>query len=230
MEFKRISNIDLLYKKNTDAKKAVVMLHGYGASMQDLAPLYDYLDPNSKFDWYFLDGNISIDIGYGMTGKAWFHIDMYKLQMALSSGNFSDFFEQKRPQGLDEASSLVTNFLKQIYSNYTEGIILGGFSQGSMLSLDITLKNPNLINKIFLLSSTLFDEANLLERLNLIKEVPIFQSHGISDPVLPYEMANKLKGILENGLSSYVFSSFNGGHEIPLAVIKDLKTFIHNER
>lgn len=228
MEFKRIANIDLLYKKNDGAQSAVIVLHGYGASMQDLAPLYDYLDPNSKFDWYFLDGNLSIDIGYGMKGKAWFHIDMYKLQMALASGSFAEVFEHKRPQGLDEASEMVANLLKQLKSNYSEGIMLGGFSQGSMLSLDITLKNPTLVNKLFLLSSTLFDESHLNECVKNIKSIPILQTHGISDPVLPFNMAEKLKKILEDHVENYKFTSFNGGHEIPLPVIKDLTEFLNN--
>lgn len=227
MEFKRINNIDLLFKKAQNANKAVVVLHGYGASMQDLAPLYEYLDPREQFDWYFLDGNISIDIGYGMTGKAWFHIDMYKLQMAISTGKFAEVFEHKRPDGLNQASELVKNLLENISSQYSEGIVLGGFSQGSMVSLDLSIKYPSLIKKLFLLSSTIFDEQFINEGLKNISDIPVFQSHGQYDPVLPFDMADKLSSMLKENIKDYKFSPFSGGHEIPLTVIKDLTAFIN---
>lgn len=226
MEFKRISNIDLLYKKNTGAKSAVVVLHGYGASMQDLAPLYEYLDPASKYDWYFLDGNLSIDVGYGMVGKAWFNIDMYKLQMALATGKFEEVFEYKRPEGIDLAVSNVEKFIRDISTNYIDGIMLGGFSQGSMVSLAVALKDANLVKKLFLLSSTLFDENHMKGELSKLKNLPVFQSHGESDPILPFNMALKLNNFLRLEVHDYKFVSFRGGHEIPLIVINGLKEFL----
>lgn len=221
--FKRINDFDLLNVTN-NSKTAVVVMHGFGASMNDLAPLYDYLDPAGKFDWYFLDAPHSIDIGMGMTGKAWFPIDMMKLQTLTYQGRFHEMFKEHRPKGIDEAISKVVKFLNDLKASY-EKIYVGGFSQGSMMSLGALLNDSTLAQKLFLLSSTLFDEQLVRSEIEKLRSIPIFQSHGKMDPVLPFDMAQALSKYLENN-SDYEMHPFVGGHEIPLEIIKKLKIFL----
>lgn len=224
MEFMRVSNIDTIYKKGS-GDQAVIVLHGYGASFKDLAPLHSYLDPQGVFNWYFLDGPLGVDIGMGMTGRAWFPIDMMKLQIAQMNGTFETLFADHNPEGIFEARDMVMKCIDEISQRHSK-VLLGGFSQGSMVSLSCALQDVSKISKIFLLSSTLFDQDLMNEKVSGLKDTPIFQSHGQGDMVLPFSLAKRLSELLEKNVATYEFHPFNGGHEIPLNVIERLKEFL----
>ncbi|EPZ51862.1 serine hydrolase [Bacteriovorax sp. BAL6_X] len=223
MRVTRINDFDILLQEGS-TKKSIIVLHGYGASFQDLAPLYQYLDPKDEFNWYFVDGPMKVDIGMGMKGSAWFPIDMVGLQQASMEGRIEDFFSQSVPDGIEDMRERLIHLIKEIKKNSHE-VYLGGFSQGSMMSLAIAYKEPELIERLFLLSSTLFDEGHVAENTKHIRHIPIFQSHGSVDPVLPFFLSEKLKTYLEK-VDEYEFHPFQGGHEIPMPVIQKLKTFL----
>ncbi|MFG1494274.1 alpha/beta hydrolase [Halobacteriovorax sp. GFR7] len=223
MRVTRINDFDILLQEGS-TKKSIIVLHGYGASFQDLAPLYQYLDPKDEFNWYFVDGPMKVDIGMGMKGSAWFPIDMVGLQQASMEGRIEDFFSQSVPDGIEDMRDRLIHLIKEIKKNSDE-VYLGGFSQGSMMSLAIAYKEPELIKRLFLLSSTLFDEGHIAENTKHIRHIPIFQSHGSADPILPFFLSEKLKTYLEK-VDEYEFHPFQGGHEIPMPVIQKLKTFL----
>ena len=226
MDFSRINNFDVLYKgPKGESKMACVILHGYGASFQDLAPLHQYLDKEEAFHWYFIDAPFSVDIGMGMTGKAWFPIDMMRLQMLISAGKFEEAFYNHEPSGLSEVTMSMQSVCEEIKSKH-EGLILGGFSQGTMLSTSITMNRPELVDGLLLMSSTVYDRERFDEQGESFKDMPIFQSHGMFDPVLPFNMAQKLYEILSNYTGDINFVSFEGGHEIPIDVIQRAADFL----
>jgi len=224
MEFMRVANIDTIFKSGS-SNKAVLVLHGYGASFKDLAPLHTYLDPQGRLNWYFLDGPLSVDVGMGMTGKAWFPIDMLKLQIAQMNGTFETLFADHTPEGIFTARDQVIQCIDEISSKHDE-LFLGGFSQGSMVSLSCAVKDREKLSKLFLLSSTLFDQELLNREVTKLSTLPIFQSHGRSDMVLPFSLAEKLSELLKESAQTYEFHPFNGGHEIPLNTIEKLKDFL----
>lgn len=226
MKHIRLNDFDILHHPGS-TKKAVVILHGYGASFQDLAPLYSYLDPQGQFNWYFVDGPLSVDLGMGMIGKAWFPIDMMKLQQGLLNGSFESMFADHEPEMLPEISERIEGLLKEIATENDE-VYLGGFSQGSMVSLSVALHATDVVDKLILLSSTLFNEQRIDSELSKISQLKTFQSHGAADPVLPMKMAKRLSEKFEDRLESYEFHRFSGGHEIPLDIIEKLKVFLNS--
>ncbi|AYF45312.1 MULTISPECIES: alpha/beta hydrolase [Halobacteriovorax] len=227
MRVTRINDFDILLHEGS-TKKSVVVLHGYGASFQDLAPLYQYLDPKEELNWYFVDGPLKVDIGMGMKGSAWFPIDMMGLQQAMMAQRVEDFFSQVVPDGIEDMRDRLIHLIKEIKKN-SEELYLGGFSQGSMMSLAIAYKEPALVDRLFLLSSTLFDETHIAENTKHIRHIPIFQSHGTGDPVLPYFLSEKLKTYLEK-VDQYEFHHFEGGHEIPMPILNKLQRFLEEGR
>ena len=60
-------------KKETGSEHQIVLLHGYGANANDLAGIVDFL-PQLKAQWFFVQAPFSLDIGFGMTGYAWFNL------------------------------------------------------------------------------------------------------------------------------------------------------------
>ena len=226
MNFTRIENFDVLFKEaKNSTDKACVILHGYGASFNDLAPLHQFLDKEENFNWYFVDGPFNVDIGMGMMGKAWFPIDMMKLQMLIQAGKFEEVFYDHSPHGLHEVSESIISLLKSLKEKHSE-IILGGFSQGSMVSTSVAMMEPSLIEALVLMSSTVYDRERFEENADQFKDMPIFQSHGLFDPVLPFNMAQKLYEILSEKTDDISFESFEGGHEIPAGVLDKASSFL----
>ena len=109
----------------------------------------------------------------------------------------------------------------------SDPLILGGFSQGSMCALHYFSKNFSKYNfqKLALLSSHLVARSLLFTNEELPR-VPVFQSHGTNDQVLPYTAAGELLNFLEKNQFQVQFESFMGGHEIPPIVLQKLREFL----
>lgn len=224
MKVKRIEDIDTIVNKR-DSKTAIVVLHGYGATYQDFVPFGDMIAKEKNASWYFLNGIAPVLMGPYETGRCWFPIDMMGLERALNSGTFSEFFKGHIPEGIDVAREKVTNFLLKMNQEYDE-VYLGGFSQGSMVSADIAFHNPELVNKLFLLSSTMVAEEEWTKALSGKLPFKIFQSHGVNDPVLPISGARELKSFLLKNDSEPVYFEFDGAHEVPPVVVNELDKFL----
>ena len=218
---KNIAGIEALCIENQDPETAVVFLHGYGANMQDLFPLWEMWD-NGKFNWYFPNGILPLPMGY-YEGRAWFSIDMEALDRAIRTGEFRDMANSVPPE-LDLTLKQQEHFLTELSKKHKK-IIVGGFSQGAMCASHLAL-NPNLkLDGLVLLSGNLLAEEKFPKAA---KGIPFYQSHGTRDPILPLKGAqlleNKMKGLNFQG-SLHVFE---GGHEIPMKVINEVKSFLHS--
>ena len=100
-------------------------------------------------------------------------------------------------------------------------IILGGFSQGAMITTDVALRLEEAPGALCVLSGTLLTEDVWKVKAKARAGLPVFQSHGRQDPILPYVAAQWLKQLfLESGLE-HEFVPFDGGHTIgPDALLK----------
>lgn len=226
--FKSKSNakeLDYLFIDN-QASHSIILLHGYGANMRDLAGLASISPVFKNYNWYFPDGVIKVPIGPFMMGKAWFPIDMELLNQAMMSGGFKHLFADHVPEGLEEACETIIEFISEVIEgDYS----LGGFSQGSMLSNFLVFEKDLKPEKLILLSSTLVARNKWESRLSTSDwGGPIFQSHGTEDPVLPVSMARELKTIFENYHRKVDYHEFSGGHEIPPPVLQALIQFLSN--
>lgn len=207
------------------SEKTIVLLHGYGANMRDLAGIASLSPALRDFNWIFPDGVLNVPIGPFMTGKAWFPIDMELLNQAMMNGGFEQLFSDHIPEGLDNVCDLLEEFIAGIEGD----VILGGFSQGSMLANYLTFERGLNPIALLLLSSTLVAKNKWLERLSTSSwGGPIFQSHGVSDPVLPVSMARELKELFNAHHRKVDYQEFQGGHEIPPQVLNAFINFLTN--
>lgn len=218
------SNLEYL-KKDNKAKRAVILLHGFGASMQDLFGLSEVIKTKSSLDWFFPNGPMQVNLGYGMVGRAWFPVDMAALDQAMRSGVPRDFSNNYTSE-FESALLKAEQFFDSIANGYDE-VIVGGFSQGAMVSSHLSLMNHHKIKGLICFSGTLLGKDKLVERLKGSQKIPFLQSHGISDPVLGLEMAkNQFKLFSEYGFKGE-FIEFDGAHEIPFSVIEKTQEFIN---
>ncbi|MCB0412947.1 MAG: hypothetical protein KDD50_01355 [Bdellovibrionales bacterium] len=222
MKSKILNGLETLHLDQS-ANKAVILLHGYGANMHDLFPLHSYLQPsNIKIDWFFPDAPLEIPLSPFYSGKAWFPIEVGRFQNALVDKNYNSLMNHV-PDGLDTARTLLHNFMQPLLEKYNQ-VILGGFSQGSMLALDYMYYYNAPIKALSLLSTSFINKTKW-QSSSFVK-MSIFQSHGLQDEVLPFEIAEKIHDHLTHQNHKVDFFPFRGGHEIPLPIIEKLKTFI----
>src|SRR4051812_30499664 len=117
----------------------VVLLHGFGAPGDDLVALAQYMRvPNARF--VFPAAPIELGGLYG-DSRAWWRLDLAKLEQELRSGAIRDR-RSELPEGLTEVRAQMMNVIDEIKSRWTvddSKLVLGGFSQGAMLSLDVAL-------------------------------------------------------------------------------------------
>ena len=71
--------------------------------------------------------------------------------------------------------------------------MLGGYSQGAMVASEVAFQTDLEIAGLVLLSGTLVDEAAWERQFHTRRGAPVFLSHGRSDPVLPFEVADRFR-------------------------------------
>jgi phospholipase/carboxylesterase len=201
----------------------VVLLHGWRAHGDDLVSLASELaQPRLRF----LVPAAPLPEPNG--GRAWWRID--------GGVRPAHAYRDEVPQGyrpneqLLAARRAVQALLRDAQQRYApDAIALAGFSQGAMLALDVALAADPPVARVAVLSGTLLVDS--LPALHAQKPpLPaVFVSHGRSDPMLPFAAATAISTVLSPHGYGVKFFPFDGGHQIPPAVVSELRTFLTTE-
>lgn len=208
----------------------VVLLHGFGAPGTDLVGLGPALGLPREVRFVFPAAPLGLD-ALGMPGgRAWWMIDMERLELAIRTGRARDL-SQEVPEGMSAARERVLALLDDVEERFgapSERVVLGGFSQGAMLSCDVALRSDRPLRGLVLLSGTLLCEQEWRPLLASGKRrgLPVFQSHGVLDPLLPFSLAERLRDALVEGGAELEWVAFRGEHEIPPPVLGKLQAFL----
>lgn len=208
-----------------DAHTTVVLLHGFGAPGDDLVALADHLDASARF--VFPAAPIELGGLYG-EARAWWRLDLAALEDQLARGIPRDR-RAEVPDGLVEARDHVARFLDQLQARFripNEALVLGGFSQGAMLSLDVALHRGAPPAGLALMSGTLLAEAVWQPRLASLAGVPVAMSHGRHDQLLPFAIAELLRDRLVAAGAVVDWQPFLGGHEIAPPVLAAVSSLV----
>lgn len=206
----------------------VVLLHGFGAPGEDLVPLGPALGLPRDVRFVFPTAPLSLDAHGMFGGRAWWMIDMERLQVAIMTGRARDLTRDV-PAGLAPARDQVLALLDDVERHLgvaPEQVVLGGFSQGAMLSCDVALRSERPLAGVVLLSGTFLCEDEWRPRMPARRSLRVFQSHGVLDPLLPFDLAERLRDALVGAGADLDWVAFRGGHEIPPAVLMRLQGFL----
>ncbi len=205
-----------------DPKIAVVICHGYGASYDDLAPLAgEWIsmlgDAAKSFRFVFPDAPHSLaDIGMP-DARAWWPINMAKLAQAVQASRF-DQLHDKEPPGMDTARDALCRTIENVQADLAGDAtpwVIGGFSQGAMLAMDVAVRGSVTPPEAMLLfSGTLVCQSQWQAGLSRLKSCRVFQSHGRIDPILPFGSAESLRDLILSADVALRFHSFMGPHTI----------------
>ena len=229
----RLANLDVVLGGGPDRDGGgdgpmLVLLHGYGAPGDDLVPLARQLavDPSVRFA--FPAAPHVLEMGLGGSGRAWWHIDMLELQRAVMNNDF-ETLKRRVPEGLAEARAAVNGLLdalEQEHAASRDKLVLGGFSQGAMLSTDVALRAERPPAALAILSGSLIAKDEWLPLMKSRASMPVLQSHGRADPVLAFAIADTLRQELTTAGVAVEFIAFNGGHGIPNGAVDALSKLV----
>ena len=189
----------------------VILLHGFGASMHDLAGICPSID-REGYVYACPNAALPFDIGAGMVGYGW---------------------TPPRGQGTTEdaqrAVGQLETFFDEVLGQYhvPEGkVVLMGFSQGGGMTYRCGLARPEVFAGLAALSSTMPDPAELEACLPDQRTQPIFIAHGIHDDLAPVERAREAKALLEGLGYKPHYKEYPMRHEISQEVLEDLSQWI----
>ena len=200
----------------------LVFLHGYGASAQDLSD-FRHLSLPTTSHWIFLEGPLELALG----GRAWFPLKLH----------LSSFPQPLSPRGIYESPEVLAYLEKHVreIQNFIapfspENLVLGGFSQGAVMALNVALRMKTPPLALVFLSGALFPDK-LLEgqKQSFCQGGRVFQAHGKNDPLLSFSEAKKVEDFLVDLSWKGHFLPFEGGHEIPPLVLSQMLDFLKNQ-
>jgi phospholipase/carboxylesterase len=208
-----------------DATVTCVLLHGFGAPGTDLVSLAEAIDAPARF--VFPEAPLELGGMYG-AARAWWLLDLARLEEELRRGVPSDR-RGEIPEGLPAARLQVTRLLDQLQARFSipdDKLVLGGFSQGAMVALDVALHREKRVAGVIELSGTLIAEAAWAPLMPKLAGLPVLMSHGRADALLPYAVAEALRDKLTRAGALVEWLPFVGGHEIPMAVVAAAGKFL----
>ncbi len=174
-----IANLSCLVSGSETAPRRLILLHGRGASPDDLYSLKDELPEG--YAGIFPQGPLPFPPGPNPFGWAWFGMP-----------------PDQRP-GLESSSLKLRTLLDEITQvdpARAASTILGGFSQGAVMALDVGLSYRPKLGGVLAMSGYLFDEARSFAGVADGDTPPVCMVHGIFDDVLPVERGRWARDIL----------------------------------
>ena len=154
-----------------DSKRVFVILHGLGDSPAG----WRWFPPALNLPWMNYLLVQAPDEYYG--GWSWFN-----------------FPEGEIAPGVHRSRKLLSGLLDRLRAQGfpADQITLGGFSQGSLMSIETGLRYPHRLAGIVGLSGWVFEIENLIRDLTPVgKSQRLLITHGHLDPLLPFAEANQ---------------------------------------
>jgi phospholipase/carboxylesterase len=201
----------------------VVLLHGYGTPGDDLVPLARELsrDPRLGTHRFVMpEGRLS----RGFDSRMWWPIPSHTIA-ERAEREIAREHPGEHPASREAVLALVADVQRR-FSVSPEKIAVGGFSQGAMLAVDVSLHREGRVGPVMALSGSVVAESDWRPRLAGVRGVRAFVSHGRRDPILPYSGGERLSVFLDDAGAAVRFYPFAGDHSIPPDVRDALTDFI----
>ena len=207
-----------------DGSVGLLLLHGFGANKDDLAPFARGLLEKAGA----AGGGLHVYLPQGVVGLgggsfAWWPLDLQRMFVRIQTVGVERLFDDEPPPGLSAAAAALRPLLALIASRHRLHAV-GGFSQGAMLAVDLALSS---LEKPELPSPSSANQPSLLIALSganccpkawaesaariaaarspAAAPVHVLQSHGTADPIVPFALGK----LLAKFFSSSSFFSHN---------------------
>jgi phospholipase/carboxylesterase len=183
----------------------LVLLHGRGADERDLFPLLDVLDPERRLRGLTPRGPLTLPPG----GRHWYRLGGIPTP---EPGTFWPSFEA----------------LDAFLDGLQTPLVLGGFSQGAVMSYALGLGRPPAKRPAALmpLSGFMPSVDGLELDLSGLDGFPVAIAHGTFDEVIPVDYSRAARDVLAAAGADIAYQESPLGHTIDPAIIPALRGFI----
>tara|TARA_B100000427_G_scaffold2376_1_gene2335 strand:+ start:266 stop:922 length:657 start_codon:yes stop_codon:yes gene_type:complete len=190
-------------EKTDEIKNAVILLHGYGGDGKDISLL--------TLNWRrFLKNTVFLcpssheKCEINPSGFQWFDLskddEEYVLKKSL------------------EAENMIKNFIEEVKSKYNltnSNIVLSGFSQGCMMSINTGITSKDEFNCIVGFSGKIINKDNLQARIK--NKSKLLLIHGDRDEIVSSNFLLEAKDFFERNKFNIQTKLINNcGHHIPI--------------
>ena len=152
-------------------KSAVILCHGYGGDGKDISILANYWRAHLP-DTVFVCPDAPEKCEASSSGFQWFDLMDRSQEQVLSKSLVAEIKLNKLIDEVKEKNNLLAN-----------QIVIGGFSQGCMISLQTGIKRKDQIKCILGYSGKIIDTEHLEKNIN--SKPNIILMHGDKDEVVP---------------------------------------------
>ena len=194
-------------RPDTDELPLVIVLHGRGADANDLADIAPYIDGGYRFLFPNAPRKWEAAPGYTM-GFTWF--DGIPPQ----------------PESIRPSREALMRFVDEAQKRYPTPngkLILAGFSQGALMSLDVGLRRDDVAG-IVAMSGALYEQE--MPDLSAKKNQRVLIVHGTLDEMINVNMARRARRVLEERGLDPQYHEFPMGHQVSDASLAVVSEFI----
>ena len=183
-------------------KSAVILCHGYGGDGKDISILANYWRahlPNT----IFICPDAPERCAASPSGFQWFDLMDQTPDQVLSKSFVAENKLNKLIDDVKDKNNLLGN-----------QIVIGGFSQGCMISLQTGIKRKDTVNSIIGYSGRIIDTEHLGK--NIISRPNIIMMHGDMDQIVPVNSLLEAKDFFNKNnykIETQIFK--NCEHRIP---------------
>jgi len=194
-----------------DPEGALVLFHGRGADEHDLFPLLDMLDPERRLLGVTARGPLSLPPG----GAHWYVVQRVGYPDA---------------QTFHATYAQLTGWLDSLLAEQGithDRVILGGFSQGSVMSYAVGLGagRPRPA-AIMALSGFIPEVEGFQLDLSGAAGLPVAIGHGTHDPVIPVEFGREARGRLVEAGADVTYRESPMPHTIDPGFLRELSGWL----
>ena len=179
----------------------LVLMHGVGSNAQDLFGLVDYVPAHYHV--------ISLEAPFAMGGDAY---AWFMFSVNTDGSRTIDVAQEQRSR------ALVAQTVQAASSQLgvpAERVIVGGFSQGGIMSLSLLLTHPELLSGVCIWHSRLLPEALALQvPATQLQGRSAWVSHGTQDHVIPLVSAETIRDHLQATPVQLRFQTYPCAHTI----------------
>jgi phospholipase/carboxylesterase len=190
----------------------LVFLHGFGASMYDLASMAPAIDATG-YVYAFPNAPHTVNLGFGSTGYSW-SAERQGVQASSDTRDVDTLLDETLAELLAATGATRGN------------IGLGGFSQGAGLTLRHGLLRPDTFAALTVLSGFFRDADTVRPLLPEKRTQPVFLVHGTQDQMIPLAQAHETKQFLEEAGYPVQYHEYAMPHTITDAVLADLRPWL----
>jgi phospholipase/carboxylesterase len=189
---------------DADPLPLVFVLHGRGADARDLADLAPMMGSGYRFVFPNAPEPFEPAPGFQF-GYTWF--DGWPAE----------------PSSIKKSRNLLMKFTDEILERYATPpgkVILSGFSQGGLMSLDVGFRIREKLAGIVVMSGGLYEE----DAPAFSPGLPVLMVHGTDDDMIPVLAARRARRILESHGVDLEYHEFPMGHFVTpesIAVVAD---------